>query len=127
MGSNGERIVLTAFRPFYRMLFIYDRTNFQQANPNAILWNVCKAFIFSALAFSLFVAWLGELVHCARHSFDLSVIALQLALMINLTSITITYVAFAMKKQLIGTVLDRLQATVNQSMIWAYVFQAHSC
>lgn len=98
------------------MLSIYDAANFQNADGHANLRSACKAICFTASLFVMFVAWLGELLHCVRFSFNLSVVALQLGLLINLTLITMTYMAIGMKRRLVGEAMDRLQATVERSM-----------
>lgn len=113
MDSGHTRIVLRAFWQLYRTLSIYNLDNFR--NPRAILSNACKAIVLTVLIASMVIAWISELIHCIQHSFRLSEIALQLAMMINLTSITITYAAIGMKRQSVGGAMDRVRATIDRS------------
>lgn len=115
MKNHSKTVILRVFWPLYRLLSIYDIANFNHGDLCTTLWNISKAISFSALIFSMMVAWASELVHCIQHSFHLSEMALQLAMMINLTSITITYVAIGMNKQLVRETVDRFQAIVNNS------------
>lgn len=116
MDSGHTRIVLRAFRPLYRTLFIYNLDNFRNGNPRDILLNACKATAFTVLITSMVIAWISELIHCIQHSFRLSEMALQLAMIINLTSITITYVAIGMKRRSVGEAMDRIRATIDRRM-----------
>lgn len=115
MDSDRKKPVLRAFSPLYRTLFIYNLENFQNASLRIMLWNAFKAIVFTALIASMVIAWLSELIHCIQHSFRWSEMALQLAMMINLTSITITYVAIAMKRQLVGEAMEVVRAAIERS------------
>lgn len=117
-SGDRQKVVLRAFWPFYRMLSTYNWANFQNVDQGTFRQNVIRTISFTSLLITMLVAWVGEISHCVIHSFNLSVIALQLALLINLTLITITYVAIGMKKRMVGEVMDRVQATVNQSMAY---------
>lgn len=118
MDTNRVEVVLRAFRPFYRLLSIYGAADVHHSDGHRSAY---KAVIFSVFGFSMCVAWLSEIAHCVQHSFRLSEMAQQLAMAIQLTSITVTYVSFGMKKHLVGEAMDRLQATINASMAQARI------
>lgn len=116
MDTDHEKIVLRIFRPIYRIFFIYDLENFHHADLSTILRNAGRAIIFSLFLVNLCICWYCELAECIKHSFRLNEMGMQLALNINLTAVTVIYVAFGMRRQLVGEAMDRLQATVIKSM-----------
>lgn len=115
MEKSTKKVILRVFWPLYHLLFIYDLANFQNINLCTIFYNIFKALIYTALLFSMTIAWISELIHCIQHQFQLNEMALQLAMMINLTSITINYVAIGMKKTEIHRLIGRFQVIVEQS------------
>lgn len=114
MGNEQRIDAFSAFRPFIRLLNIFDSANYQNSDQRLVIRNVCHASVFAILIFSLALTLVSDAWFCIGVKFDLSVSVLQLGLLINASQFAVTYISIRWRVQLINETIRNLNRMTNK-------------
>lgn len=134
MRDNQRFVAFAAYKPFRRILSIYDMANFQSQDSHTAARNVCRAIGFSVLTFCITVLILADAWHCYVKRSDFRDIALPIAVLISSPALAITYLSIGMKKHQMDGVfcaLNKMVAerkTLRPLLYWSrFFFHSYSC
>lgn len=113
MGNEQRIDAFGAFRPFIRLLNIFDSANYQHSDQRLVIRNVCHASVFAILIFGLALSVVSDAWFCISVKLDLGVAALQLGLLINCGQFAITYISIRWRLQLINETIRNLNRMTN--------------
>lgn len=113
-------IALDSFRPFLRILHIYDSANFQHSDRRIVSRNICHGIAVTTILCCFALAMLGTAWYCVHFAFDLSVVAVQIGLLINANQFAITYISFMLKKHRVDEVFGILAETISKRECCCY-------
>lgn len=114
MSDVASITVLRAFKPFYRMLTVYNSANFRNADKRTIFCNLWRATVATILIGSLAFATIVAVWYFFQNEFQLRIIAMPFATNITTYQINITYISMRLKLQQIDQVIASLNETINQ-------------
>lgn len=114
MQENKKNQVLSAFRPFYQLLFIHSSDQFYGKDHQTKTYNLLRSFCFTLLLFSLILSILLGFWYCVRSKEDLKEIALPMSMTICCLQIISIYFAIAKKKFKTCAAIEALQQIVNE-------------
>lgn len=111
MAAKRSIQVLKAYRPFFRILTIYNAEKFQILNWKECVPVVCKAVILPVL---LIWCHLSAFWYCVDQKFNLHVIAQPLSLLLGAIQMTCIYVALSMMNRKTEQTIDLLQEIIGK-------------
>lgn len=114
MLGNQRFVAFAAYKPFRRILSIYDMVNFQSQDSHIAARNICRAICFSVLIFCITVLILADAWHCYVKRSDFRDIALPIAVLISSPALAITYLAIGMKKHQMDGVFCALNEMIKK-------------
>lgn len=104
--------VFGAFRPFLRILTVYNANNFR--NKQHRFKNICLAIACFIFLVNLLISVMAAIWHCIALKFDLGQAALPFALLINSVQMLITYISIEIKNKQIEATIAGLIATIHK-------------
>lgn len=102
-----------AFRPFLRLLTIFDLANFRHSDRRVVLRNIFRAIVCAIIILCHEFLIMSNGWFCISHHFILREVAFKFGLYINATQFAITFVAFRWKIRMIYDTIDDLNGIVN--------------
>lgn len=111
MEKNRKFGIFDSYRPFLRILTVFESKNFQSSYRNR---NICLAISFISIVMGLLVLIFGDLWYCIGVGLDTELLAWPFAIMISAVQMSITYTAFGIKYLQLEQTINSLKATIDK-------------
>lgn len=106
--------VLKQFRPFTRILCVYNWENFNNSNKLIVLRNIFQVIGFTILFISLSLIMVSGYWFCVDKQFDMTDISLAVPIIFCAFQMVVTYVSLMSKNRGIIRALDNLQCVIGE-------------
>lgn len=122
MAVKRENVVLRAYRPFVRILTIYNLKNFTNQSRRILFRNICLAILFTLTHIGCTLSTLSDVWYCHHHAWDLNVISLPFSLLLTVSQVTFSYISLVLNNRLVEEVIDCLQTVIDKRMRFLILF-----
>lgn len=114
MANAVEIQVLVAYRPFARILRLYNPANFNTTGKSTRFRNISKAIGFAILLMSLSLIMVSGYRFCVDQNFNVMDISLAMPIILCAFQMVLTYFSLMLENHELGKIVERLQVTIDK-------------
>lgn len=114
MKIEDEITVMATYKPLLHILTIYDWKNFQHQDRRTVFSNLLQAIAVSASAFGYFICLLCDAWYCIEHSFNVTKVAMQMALFISALQLAIAYITIRINNERVNDAISAINRIVTE-------------
>lgn len=114
-STNDAKIqVLVKYRPFARILSVYNAENFRNPNKSIVLSNIGQAIGFTVLVISLSLIMVSGYWFCVDNKFNVQDISLAVPIIFCAFQMVLTYVSLMLENRIVSRTMDNLQLIIEE-------------